>query len=269
MSKWVSLKDLMENPSKYGVEDPRELEIAYTPDRKSITLTQEMTGHSEVQNLETETDGHKYYPVIYEGKVYIVSDSVTKNDVALGGETGYKNGPKALQKHAEIYGNEKITSKGETWNEATIGILDILPKFLRRIEESYWTEIQWPGYCGFGLQSVHSSGVNSYDLFYGNSDGSTNFNAGSCAVRPLVSLISNIQVDIEKLDGTPLSLRLPTEQSEEQMAIKSGDATIVQNDLLKQLEANMSEMSKRIQQLTAQMQETAKLIEQIKTQNLT
>ncbi len=268
MSKWVSLKDLMENPSKYGVEDPRELEIAYTPDRKSITLTQEMTGHSEVQNLETETDGHKYYPVIYGGKVYIVSDSVTKNDVELGGETGYKNGPKALQKHAEIYGNEKITSKGETWNEATIGILDILPKFLRRIEESYWTEIQWPGYCGFGLQYVSSSGVCSNALYYYNS-GSANSNTLSYAVRPLVSLISNIQVDIEKLDGTPLSLRLPTEQSEEQMAIKSGDATIVQNDLLKQLEANMSEMSKRIQQLTAQMQETAKLIEQIKTQNLT
>jgi hypothetical protein len=258
----------MENPSKYGVEDPRELEIAYTPDRKSITLTQEMTGHSEVQNLETETDGHKYYPVIYEGKVYIVSDSVTKNDVALGGETGYKNGPKALQKHAEIYGNEKITSKGETWNEATIGILDILPKFLRRIEERYWTEIQWPGYCAFGLQRVYSSGVHFNYLYYYFS-GSMRSDTYSGAVRPLVSLISNIQVDIEKLDGTPLSLRLPTEQSEEQMAIKSEDTTTVQTDLLKQLEANMSEMSRRIQQLTAQLQETAQLIEQIKTQNLT
>ena len=210
MSKWVSLKDLMENPSKYGVEDPRKLEIAYTPNLRGTTLTQEMTGDIEVQNLETETDGHKYYPVIYEGKVYIVSDSVTKNDVALGGETGYKNGPKALQKYAEIYGNEKITSKGETWNEATIGILDILPKFLRRIEESYWTEIQWPGYCGFGLQYVSPSGVCSNALYYYNS-GSANSNTLSLAVRPLVSLISNIQVDIEKLDGTPLSLRLPSE----------------------------------------------------------
>ena len=268
MSKWVSLKDLMENPSKYGVKDPRKLQIAYTPDKKSITLTQEMTGYREVQSLETETDRHKYYPVIYEGKVYIVSDSVTRNEVLFTGETGYKNGPKALQKYAEIYGNEKITSKGETWNEATIGILDILPKFLRRIEERYWTEIQWPGYCAFGLQNVYSSGVYSNILYlYGS--GSVISSTDSYAVRPLVSLISNIQVDIEKLDGTPLSLRLPTEQSEEQMAIKSGDATIVQNDLLKQLEANMSEMSKRIQQLTAQMQETAQLIEQIKIQNLT
>ena len=46
------------------------------------------------------------------------------------------------------------------------------------------------------------------------------------------------------------------------MAIKSGDTTTVQTDLLTQLEANMSEMSKL-------MQKTAQLIEQIKTQNLT
>ncbi len=268
MSKWVSLKDLMENPSKYGVEDPRELEIAYTPDKKSITLTSEMTGYSEVQSLETEIDRHKYYPVIYKGKVYLVSNTVTRNEVLLTGETGYKNGPKTLQKHAEIYGNEKITSKGETWNEATIGILDILPKFLRRIEARYWTKIQWSGYCRFGLQYVYSSGVN-YNLLYYYDSGSAYSYPSSSAVRPLVSLISNIQVDIEKLDGTPLSLRLPTEQSEEQTAIKSGDTATVQTDLLTQLEANMSEMSRHIQQLTTQLQETAQLIEQIKTQSLT
>lgn len=268
MSKWVSLKDLMENPSKYGVKDPRKLEIAYIPDKKSITLIQEITGYSEAQKLETETDGHKYYPVIYKGKVYLVSNTVTRKKVVLIGKTGYENGPKALQEHAETYGNEKLGAKGETWNEATIGILDILPKFLRRIGECYWTAIQSSGDCYFGLQRVYSSGVNHSTLYYYGS-GSAFSATISRAVRPLVSLLSNIQVDIKKLDGTPLSLRLPAEQSEEQMAIKSGDATIAENDLLTQLEANMSEMSRRIQQLTAQMQETAQLIEKIKTQSLT
>ena len=214
MLKWVSLKDLMENPSKYGVKDPRELQIAYTPDKKSITLTQKMTGYSQVQKLKTETHGHKYYPVIYKGKVYLVSNTVTRKRVLLAEEIGYEDGPKALRKHAETYGNERIGIKGETWNRATIGILDILPKFLGRIEEKYWTAIQWSCYGYFGLQSVYLSGVNYSILLNGYIGGSTRSYAGSYAVRPLVSLLSNTQVDIEKLDGTPLSLRLPTEQSE-------------------------------------------------------
>ncbi len=206
MLKWVSLKDLMENPSKYKVEDPRLLEIAYTLDKRSVTLTPDMTGHNKTQTFETE--GHKYYPIIHEGKLYLVSSEVTEKKLALRGKTGYDNGPEVLKEQAKLWSNEELRAKGETWNEETIGIHASLPEFLRIIGRSYWTAIQWPGNRHFGLQYVHSSGVSYthlyyYNIYYANSD------TYYFAVRPLVSLTSNIQVDIGNLDGTPLRLRLP------------------------------------------------------------
>ena len=211
MPKWVSLKDLMENPSKYGVEDPRLLEIAYIPDKQIITLTPDMTGYYKEQTFETETEGHKYYPVMHEGKLYLVSNKVTEREVVLSGKTGYDNGEEALRKQSQLWKNEELGLRGEIWNEETIGILDILPEFLRKIEEPYRTAIQWHINHTFGLQYVYSSGVYGNYLYLYNS-GSMRSSTYSTAVRPLVSLPSNIQVNIENIDGRPLELRLPKEK---------------------------------------------------------
>ena len=211
MPKWVSLKDLMENPSKYGVKDPRLLEIAYIPDKQIITLTPDMTGYCTEQTLETETKKHKYYPLMHKGKLYLVSNKVTKIEVFLKGKTGYDNGPKVLKEQAKLWSNEELGVRGETWNEERIGILDILPEFLRKIKGTYWIAIQWNSACYFGLQRVTSSGVYGNILYYYRS-GSMYSTTLSYAVRPLVSLPSNIQVNIESIDCRPLELRLPKEK---------------------------------------------------------
>ena len=212
MLKWVSLKDLMENPSKYGVEDPRLLEIAYIPDKQSITLTPDMTGYYTEQTFETETEGHKYYPLMHKGKLYLVSNKVAKREVFLRGKTGYDNGPKVLKEQAKLWSNEELRVRGETWNEGTIGILDILPEFLRKIKGTYWIAIQWHHFCYFGLQRADPYGVNDDSLYLYYSSGSAYSDTNSYAVRPLVSLLSNIQVNIENIDCRPLELRLPKEK---------------------------------------------------------
>lgn len=268
MPYWVSLKELMEKPSKYGVEDPRLFEIAYTPDKRSITLTPDMTGYDKAQTFETEIEGHKYYPIMHEGKLYLVSSKVTKRELILNGRTGYDNGPEALRKQSQVWRNEELGAKGETWNEETIGILDRLPEFLRKIKETYWKATQWSNDCYFGLQGVHSSGV-GYRILYGYNSGSASNYSYSYAVRPLVSLISNIQVDIEKLEGMPLRLRLPKKQAKEKEAQLEKIAKEDTSALIEKLKSNILEMSRHIQQLTAQMEETAQLIEQIEHQNLT
>ena len=211
MPKWVSLKDLMENPSKYGVEAPRILEIAYIPNKQSITLTPDMTGYYTEQTFKTETEGHKYYPLMHKGKLYLVSNKVAKREVFLRGKTGYDNGPKVLKEQAKLWSNEELGVRGETWNEGTIGILDILPEFLRKIKGTYWIAIQWHSFCDFGLQLVDSSGVD-YSILYYCSSGSMYSYTSSYAVRPIVSLPSNIQVNIENIDCRPLELRLPKEK---------------------------------------------------------
>ena len=155
MPKWVSLKDLMENPSKYGVEAPRILEIAYIPNKQSITLTPDMTGYYTEQTFKTETEGHKYYPLMHKGKLYLVSNKVAKREVFLRGKTGYDNGPKVLKEQAKLWSNEELGVRGETWNEGTIGILE---KNQRNLLDSN-TVAQFlrlrPAACGFerrGLQ---------------------------------------------------------------------------------------------------------------------
>lgn len=213
MPNWVSLKDLMENPSKYGIEDPRLLEIAYTPDKQSITLTTRLTGYDEAQTFETETEGHKYYPVMFKGTtIYLVSNKVTEKELTLRGKTGYNSGSIALKEHANLWNNEQLGAKGRTWNGVTVKIFDILPEFQRKIIGSYWTTIQWTGRCNYGLQRIDERGANNYGLFlyYGGSVyNNPGYDTRSHTVRPLISLPSNIQVDIENLGETPLPIALP------------------------------------------------------------
>lgn len=267
MPKWVSLKDLMENPSKYGVEDPRLLEIAYTPDKQSITLTPDETGYNAKQNFETEIGKHRYYPIIYKENLYLVSNRVAEDSLSLGGKVGYKNGPKALKKHSQLWSNEKLTAKGETWNEETIGINDILPR--RGIPEvellvsaeyfyCYWTAIQWFDSDGVGLKTVTFSNdvrvIEDY-LFYSNEGEADISCTDDYDIRPLISLPSDIEVDIETLDGTPLSIRLPLSDSKADIE-KADDTEPSTNSPFPSTETGSKNMISNLKLLEEQEKET-------------
>lgn len=207
MPKWVRLLEALENPKKYG--DIYQVPIDYIPDIQTDFVVQEKQHYgSSCPNDIVAIP--KYYPTLLKGKVYLVSSQVTIQELSLNDE---KTAIKKIQDDAVKYGNASLKAKGVDWNEETIGILDVLPKFLKNIAGWYWTTIPCASFdekgrfiCGLKLVSC------------GKLHGETNFGVlrqdeEFCTtlvpVRPLIQIMQDVLVDVEWVDyDTPLPIKL-------------------------------------------------------------
>lgn len=96
---WVPILKVIENMELYGVHSMKDLEVAYRPDVKSIEISGEKpilmpsglirktTGVGKTQYFETDTT-IKWYPSIYRGRLYLVSDRPMATPIYLKGRAG-------------------------------------------------------------------------------------------------------------------------------------------------------------------------------------
>ena len=54
------------------------------------------------------------------------------------GKKGYENGIDAIISVQSLYGNSELGAEGVNWHQSTIGILELLPKFLKEVSKAFW-----------------------------------------------------------------------------------------------------------------------------------
>lgn len=215
MPKWVRLLDALENPRKYGdiSQIPIDYVCAYQPEPRIEILVKKRRGNKTYS--EEVKVVPKYYATIFKGKVYLISNEVTLEELSINNE---KKAIRKIQEDAERFGNVSLKAKGVDWDEERVEILNTLPKFLRNIGGWYWTTIPCTGldrqgHAISGLKLIYNGAVQGEDNF-GILSCNKEPNTSSAPIRPLILLPSDIMVDVQNFDGGPLKIKRGPQENE-------------------------------------------------------
>ena len=218
MEKWVTLIEALKNPEKYN--DISSQRIAYEPEHRSVTFGAELLGYGETQTFETE-HGLTYYPALYQDPilhqegVYLVASDVTTKKLALYGKNGYKNGIEAIIAVQMLYGNSELEAEGRNWHQSTIGIIDLLPTFLKESFGIFWMA---SSYCYAPTKDTVIFGMHYADpkttkFFHGHfqlyrkGNNSGYGYPSNCAIKPLIQLPKNTLIQLGGISNAPLEIR--------------------------------------------------------------
>lgn len=167
--------------------------VKYVPDVSSfLTISKEETGAQENQTFETERLG-RWWPVEVMGKVFLVSESVTKTTIILGGLIGARNGENVMQKVSKLYSNEELDAEGLPVNflvnkilpcEASVVQRYWLPEPVYRSEESRGGFLVANGTDNPEFRALYAGDGQATPLYI------------SCGLRIMISLPENVMVDI-------------------------------------------------------------------------
>ena len=205
MANVVYLKDFLEDGENY--EEKAKMFIKYAPDEEKISFSKRRTGWDRDQFFETEKFD-AWHPVLVRGRVYLISDNITYDDIHLSGEKGYKNGLRIIKEYCTLYGCKSIGAIGEALTEE---IFEELPKSLKTEIGWYWLLNKDSGYnmrncfhkngdtySGIKYVSLRNE-VECDNLIYDGMEYNRSNN-----VRPFIALPTEICVDLcsEYYDGS-------------------------------------------------------------------
>ena len=164
-----------------------------------------MTGGISDHDIYSEQN-HRYLPVLFEDKVYLVSKSTTCHSLILTGINGYKNATILLRDFARLYNNDSLRAEGFIWDEETIQIMESLPSEYRTIKgEIYWTEIKeciperdFFRAC-YGVQCMTDEGLEHKPLYiWGGRYGKQGYPV-KAKLRPLIRLDPDTIMDVDMI----------------------------------------------------------------------
>lgn len=218
MEKWVTLIEALQNPEKYG--DISGQRIAYEPEHRSVSFNAELLGYGETQTFETE-HGLTYYPALYQDPifhqegVYLVAGDVTTKKLALYGKKGYENGIEAIIAVQMLYGNSELEAEGRNWHQSTIGILDLLPTFLKESSGTFWMASSYcyapdKNTCIFGMHYADPKTTKYFPghfQLYREGKKSSYGYPSNCAIKPLIQLPKNTLIHLGCTSNAPLEIR--------------------------------------------------------------